>query len=187
MIYDKFWAANWASISAPLLSEAWSFENPYRVQFSAMAPTRVDPTTSLELTSVARVTLTSPGAVLRSLASFSTSMSLPAGLGSSPAEVSELRIDGQNESRHDKGKKKKVGLHSWIAIDINGRTESMEVDKRAIKKRTSIPTRDLRVLGPLFSASAAILRKPTPSTPFKASRPLQSNLPLDPKDNPTDN
>ena len=82
-----------------------------------------------------------------------------------------MRIDGQNESRHEKGKKKKVGIHSWIAIDINGRTESLEVDKRAIKKRTSIPTRDLRVLGPLFSASAAILRKPTLLTRLGTASP----------------
>ena len=116
--------------------------------------------------------MTSPGVLLRSFASFSTSLSLPVGLGSSTAEVpSEVRIDGQNESRQEKGKKKKVGIHSWIAIDISGRTESLEVDKRAIKKRTSIPTRDLRVLGPLFSASAAILRKLTLPTGLGTASP----------------
>lgn len=53
--------------------------------------------------------------------------------------------------------KKKMGSRLWMRFDRAGRSETFECDKSAILKRVSIPARDLRILGPVFSHSSNIL------------------------------
>eukprot|EP00897_Mesotaenium_endlicherianum_P009797 jgi/Mesen1/8846/ME000053S08252 len=56
------------------------------------------------------------------------------------------------------GKKKlPVGSRTWFQIDVSGGTQTLECDRQHIIRRTHIPARDLRVLGPLFTHSASIL------------------------------
>lgn len=62
----------------------------------------------------------------------------------------------ENIGQKQKGKKK-AGVKLWMSIDVSGRTEFLEADKYAVTKKVPIPIRDLRVLGPLFSQSAAIM------------------------------
>ena len=56
-----------------------------------------------------------------------------------------------------KGKKKTGGARLWMRLDRSGRHELTELDKNAIIRRASIPARDLRILGPIFSHSSNIL------------------------------
>ncbi|KAG9445316.1 hypothetical protein H6P81_016656 [Aristolochia fimbriata] len=55
--------------------------------------------------------------------------------------------------------KKKTGARLWMRFDRLGQSELMECDKSAIIKRVSIPARDLRILGPVFSHSSNILAR----------------------------
>ncbi|XP_068642448.1 magnesium transporter MRS2-4 isoform X1 [Aristolochia californica] len=55
--------------------------------------------------------------------------------------------------------KKKTGARLWLRFDRLGQSERMECDKNAIIKRVSIPARDLRILGPVFSHSSNILAR----------------------------
>lgn len=54
-------------------------------------------------------------------------------------------------------KKKAGGTRLWMRFDRAGQSELIECDKSAIIKRASIPARDLRILGPIFSHSSNIL------------------------------
>lgn len=54
-------------------------------------------------------------------------------------------------------KKKAVGSRLWMRMDRLGQSELIECDKSVIIKRVSIPARDLRILGPIFSHSSSIL------------------------------
>ncbi|GAA0155197.1 hypothetical protein LIER_12977 [Lithospermum erythrorhizon] len=56
-------------------------------------------------------------------------------------------------------KKKAAGSRLWMRFDRMGQSELMECDKSVIIKRVSIPARDLRILGPIFSHSSSILGK----------------------------
>ncbi|XVF45220.1 hypothetical protein PTKIN_Ptkin02bG0187600 [Pterospermum kingtungense] len=58
-----------------------------------------------------------------------------------------------------KGKKKAGGARLWMRFDTVGVSELVEYDKSAIIKRASIPARDLRILGPVFSHSSTILAR----------------------------
>ncbi|GAB4848128.1 Magnesium transporter MRS2-4 [Ancistrocladus abbreviatus] len=58
-----------------------------------------------------------------------------------------------------KGKKKTGGARLWMKFDRNGQSELIEWDKNTIIKRVSIPARDLRILGPVFSHSSNILAR----------------------------
>lgn len=58
-----------------------------------------------------------------------------------------------------KGAKKKVGSRLWMRFDRTGQSEVTELDKNAIIRRASIPTRDLRILGPIFSQSSNIIAR----------------------------
>lgn len=58
-----------------------------------------------------------------------------------------------------KGKKKTGGARLWMRFDRSGQSELVECDKNTIIRRASIPPRDLRILGPLFSHSSNILGK----------------------------
>lgn len=55
--------------------------------------------------------------------------------------------------------KKKTGSRLWMRFDRTGQSELLECDKSAIIKRVSIPARDLRILGPVFSHSSTILAR----------------------------
>nr|GLL45606.1 magnesium transporter MRS2-4-like isoform X3 [Ipomoea trifida] len=44
-----------------------------------------------------------------------------------------------------------------MRFDRTGQSELMECDKNSIIKRASIPARDLRIFGPIFSHSSSIL------------------------------
>ncbi|XP_075520686.1 magnesium transporter MRS2-4-like [Primulina tabacum] len=56
-------------------------------------------------------------------------------------------------------KKKAAGARLWMRMDRWGQSELIECDKSVIIKRASIPTRDLRILGPIFSHSSSILAR----------------------------
>ena len=56
-----------------------------------------------------------------------------------------------------KVKKKTGGARLWMRFDRLGRSELVELDKNAIIRHAAIPTRDLRILGPVFSHSSNIL------------------------------
>ncbi|XP_010241254.1 PREDICTED: magnesium transporter MRS2-4-like isoform X2 [Nelumbo nucifera] len=58
-----------------------------------------------------------------------------------------------------KPKKKTGGARLWMRFDCFGQSELIECDKNAIIKRVSIPARDLRILGPVFSHSSNILAR----------------------------
>ncbi|KAM2275000.1 hypothetical protein ACFX1S_044740 [Malus domestica] len=55
--------------------------------------------------------------------------------------------------------KKKAGARLWMRFDRFGVSELVECDKNAIIRRTAIPARDLRILGPVFSLSSSILAR----------------------------
>lgn len=55
--------------------------------------------------------------------------------------------------------KKKTGSRLWMRFDRTGNSELLECDKSAILKRVTIPARDLRILGPVFSHSSNILAR----------------------------
>ncbi|XP_013633080.1 PREDICTED: magnesium transporter MRS2-4-like [Brassica oleracea var. oleracea] len=59
--------------------------------------------------------------------------------------------------REGNGKKKTRRAMPWMRFSRNGNTEVIECDTRTIMKRVSIPARDLRIRGPLFSSSSNIL------------------------------
>ncbi|WCJ18392.1 Magnesium transporter MRS2-4 [Euphorbia peplus] len=58
-----------------------------------------------------------------------------------------------------KMKKKAGGSRLWMRFDRFGNSELMECEKSTIIKRVSIPARDLRILGPVFSHSSSILAR----------------------------
>lgn len=58
-----------------------------------------------------------------------------------------------------KAKKKAGGARLWMRFDRFGQSELIECDKSTIIKRVSIPARDLRILGPVFSHSSNILAR----------------------------
>ncbi|KAJ7569451.1 hypothetical protein O6H91_01G078600 [Diphasiastrum complanatum] len=57
------------------------------------------------------------------------------------------------------GKKKRAAVRLWMRFDCTGASELLECDRNMIMRRSSIPARDLRVLGPLFSQSSNILAR----------------------------
>ncbi|KFK35128.1 hypothetical protein AALP_AA5G240400 [Arabis alpina] len=58
-----------------------------------------------------------------------------------------------------KAKKKTGGARLWMRFDRTGAMEVVECDKSTIIKRASVPARDLRILGPVFSHSSNILAR----------------------------
>ncbi|XP_061365742.1 magnesium transporter MRS2-4-like isoform X2 [Gastrolobium bilobum] len=70
----------------------------------------------------------------------------PPGVSGSPVAVSS-------------SKKKTGGARLWMRFDRSGRSELMELDKNTIIRQASIPARDLRILGPIFSHSSTILAR----------------------------
>lgn len=54
-------------------------------------------------------------------------------------------------------KKRGQSSRSWVKIDENGNSTVLELDKATIMKRCSLPSRDLRLLDPLFIYPSSIL------------------------------
>lgn len=92
-----------------------------------------------------KATEASPAAIVVVPQSNTAEIALPGGGSSSAAAGTS------------KAKKKTGGARLWMKFDRNGQSETTEWDKSAIIKRVSIPARDLRILGPLFSHSSNIL------------------------------
>ncbi|KAJ8755679.1 hypothetical protein K2173_022274 [Erythroxylum novogranatense] len=59
----------------------------------------------------------------------------------------------------EKLKKKAIGARLWMRLDRFGNSELVECDKSTIIKRAAIPSRDLRILGPVFSHSSRIIAR----------------------------
>ncbi|KAG2322945.1 hypothetical protein Bca4012_058404 [Brassica carinata] len=70
-----------------------------------------------------------------------------------PSALTPINAGG----RTGKGKNKTRRARPWIVFSRNGNTEVIECDNSTIMKRVSIPARDLRIRGPLFSNSSNIL------------------------------
>lgn len=82
-------------------------------------------------------------------------LSLPSPLNNNGSGGGE---NGASAMVVSKGKKKTIGAaRLWMRFDRFGQSELVECDKSTIIRRTSIPPRDLRILGPLFSHSSNIL------------------------------
>lgn len=73
----------------------------------------------------------------------------------SPSPLNPSKNHGN--SAPAKAGKKKTGSRLWMRFDRTGNSDVVEWDKSAILKRVSIPARDLRILGPVFSQSSNIL------------------------------
>nr|XP_027187587.1 magnesium transporter MRS2-5 isoform X2 [Cicer arietinum] len=54
-------------------------------------------------------------------------------------------------------KKRGHGTRSWIKIDQNGNSETVTLDKATIMRHCSLPSRDLRLLDPMFIYPSSIL------------------------------
>ncbi|KAL5574446.1 hypothetical protein UlMin_016145 [Ulmus minor] len=54
-------------------------------------------------------------------------------------------------------RKRGQGIRSWIRVDTSGNSEIIEVDKFTMMRRCDLPTRDLRMLDPLFVHPTTIL------------------------------
>lgn len=68
--------------------------------------------------------------------------------------------NNNNNNKASVGKKKAGGAaRLWMRFDRMGQSELIECDKSVIIKRVSIPARDLRILGPIFSHSSSILAR----------------------------
>lgn len=71
---------------------------------------------------------------------------------------SMIVASGNTGNKVPPGKKKTAGAAKlWMRFDRTGQSELIECDKSFIIKRVSIPARDLRILGPVFSHSSSIL------------------------------
>ncbi|XP_010241673.1 PREDICTED: magnesium transporter MRS2-4-like [Nelumbo nucifera] len=82
----------------------------------------------------------------------------PRALNNSNNSVAGVSTSGAGGSS-SKAKKKTVGARLWMRFDRFGQSELLECDKNTIIKRVSIPARDLRILGPVFSHSSNILAR----------------------------
>ncbi|KAH7279538.1 hypothetical protein KP509_37G023500 [Ceratopteris richardii] len=56
-------------------------------------------------------------------------------------------------------KKKKPDTRLWMRLLSEGDSELLELDRHTLTQLVSIPARDLRILGPVFSQSSAILAR----------------------------
>ncbi|KAE9601236.1 hypothetical protein Lalb_Chr13g0295651 [Lupinus albus] len=79
------------------------------------------------------------------------------------SQLSESTPPSINGSSHEslvnelKAKKMSGLMRLWMRVDQEGRTEMVEWDKNTIIHHASIPARDLRILGPVYSHSSNIL------------------------------
>lgn len=54
-------------------------------------------------------------------------------------------------------KNRKMGTRTWMKFDASGSSEMFDCDRNGLLKRVTVPARDLRILGPIFSQSSHIL------------------------------
>ena len=54
-------------------------------------------------------------------------------------------------------KNRKMGTRTWMKFDATGVSEMFDCDRNGLLKRVTVPARDLRILGPIFSHSSHIL------------------------------
>lgn len=67
-------------------------------------------------------------------------------------------VDLQNRGSGLSGLKKRGhGSRSWIKIDQNGNSQTVTLDKARIMRDCSLPSRDLRLLDPMFIYPSTIL------------------------------
>ncbi|CAN8254241.1 unnamed protein product [Cochlearia groenlandica] len=78
---------------------------------------------------------------------------------SSPPPPTPINAGGSVAAGTAKPKKKTGGARLWMRFDRTGAMEVVECDKSTIIKRASVPARDLRILGPVFSHSSNILAR----------------------------
>ncbi|KAA8536566.1 hypothetical protein F0562_029044 [Nyssa sinensis] len=108
-------------------------------------------TSSRRRTKKAVETLQPAGATMMEAAALSPNNAAPAVSNSISAMVAA--------AASSKPKKKAGGARLWMRFDRLGQSELIECDKNTIIKRVSIPARDLRILGPVFSHSSNILAR----------------------------
>ncbi|MCO5602703.1 hypothetical protein L7F22_056839 [Adiantum nelumboides] len=73
-----------------------------------------------------------------------------------------LVLDGKPESQALQifvKKKKKPDTRLWMRLRSEGDSEYLELDRHTLTQLVSIPARDLRILGPVFSQSSTILAR----------------------------
>ncbi|CAA2960175.1 magnesium transporter MRS2-4 [Olea europaea subsp. europaea] len=80
-------------------------------------------------------------------------------VSSPPPTIEVVNNSTVTASKAAVGKKKAGGARLWMRLDRWGHSELIECDKSVILKRVSIPSRDLRILGPIFSHSSRILAR----------------------------
>lgn len=56
-------------------------------------------------------------------------------------------------------KNRKAGTKTWMQFDASGNSEIFDCDRNGLLKRVTVPARDLRILGPIFSKSSHILAR----------------------------
>ncbi|KAJ6836682.1 putative magnesium transporter MRS2-G [Iris pallida] len=76
-----------------------------------------------------------------------------------PPATSPAPADHQHNPAKPSAKKKTAGPRLWMRLERSGHSEILEYDKSSILRRASLPSRDLRILGPLFSQSSNILAR----------------------------
>ncbi|CAN8253671.1 unnamed protein product [Cochlearia groenlandica] len=76
-----------------------------------------------------------------------------------PVKPVNLEVQSTNNRGHPFSGLKKRGQssRSWVKIDEHGNSTVLELDKATIMKRCSLPSRDLRLLDPLFIYPSSIL------------------------------
>lgn len=83
---------------------------------------------------------------------------LSSDITSSRETSTRSRIVGQDNGSSFPGPKKRGhGSRSWIRIDAYGNAKVLELDKGTIMRQCSLPSRDLRLLDPLFIYPSTIL------------------------------
>lgn len=93
------------------------------------------------------------------LPSFSTVTESVTSLQSSRYYVDEHVSNNMHGSGFPGLKKRghNLGTRSWILIDCKGNSKIVELDKFTLMRRCSLPSRDLRLLDPLFIYPSSIL------------------------------
>lgn len=84
-------------------------------------------------------------------------------LASAPLHsTARINVDGHRKHlargfNNQGAKKRGHGSRSWIKIDQNGISKTLPIDKSSLMRRCSLPSRDLRLLDPLFIYPSTIL------------------------------
>lgn len=76
---------------------------------------------------------------------------------SSPPELVLSHDNGQRSIFNGHVKKRGLASRSWIKIDKDGNSQVVTLDKASIMRYCSLPSRDLRLLDPMFIYPSSIL------------------------------